>query len=40
MAKYKYTAEVEIEAENEEDAQVVLINKMDEHDIYWKKEEE
>lgn len=39
MKKFTYFAEVTIEAENEDDAQIELINLMDAHNISWEKEE-
>ncbi|GAH15904.1 unnamed protein product [marine sediment metagenome] len=39
MKKFIYFAKVIIEAKNEDDAQIELINLMDEHNIYWEKEE-
>lgn len=38
MKKFIYTAEVVIEAENKEDAQIEIIFKMNEHDICWEVE--
>ncbi len=37
--KFTFFAQVDIEAENEDDARIDLINLMDEHDILWEKEE-
>jgi hypothetical protein len=39
MKKYIYTATVEIEANSKEDAEIEIINIMDEHDILWECEE-
>ena len=36
---FNCTAEVEIKAEDEDDARIELIFKMDEHDISWEVEE-
>ena len=40
MKKFIYTATVEIEADNEDDAYIELIIKMDDHDIDWELEQE
>jgi len=39
MRKFTFFAEVNIEAENEDDARIELINLMDKHDILWELEE-
>ena len=38
MKTFKYFAEITIKAENEDDAQIEIINLMDKHDIVWEKE--
>lgn len=40
MKKFICTADVVIEAEDEDDARIELLIKMDDHDIYWDVEEE
>jgi len=37
---FRFLAEVIIEAENENDARIDLINLMDEHNILWELEDE
>lgn len=39
MSKFTYTTQVTVEADNEDDAQIELINLMDKHDIIWELEE-
>jgi len=39
MKEFIYNAQVVIKAENEDDAQIELIDLMDKHDIFWEKEE-
>jgi len=39
MEKFICTAEVMIEAENQDDAAIELLGKMDAHDIHWEIEE-
>lgn len=38
MNKYTYSTEIVIKAENKEDADIELIQKMDDHDIEWEFE--
>lgn len=40
MKKFTCTTTIEIEAEDEDDARIELILKMDAHDIRWEVEEE
>lgn len=40
MKKYRCTATVVVEAEDEDDAQIELLIKMDGHDISWEVEED
>lgn len=40
MADFIFTANVEIDAESEEDAQIELLGRMDKHDICWELLEE
>ncbi len=40
MKKFICTTTIEIEAEDEDDARILLIFKMDDHSIDWEVEEE
>ncbi len=40
MSKFIFTASVEVEGEDEDDARIELLIKMDDHDIIWELEEE
>lgn len=40
MSKFIFTASVEVEGEDEDDARIELLIKMDDHDICWEMEDE
>ena len=40
MAKYIFTAQVEIDADSAEDARIELLCNMDEYEIYWECDED